>query len=166
MLSQGCPIFLSRGAILTHRKYWWAKQTKHPTFCPKIRATSKKRKRFSLKISLRIQLFVPKSQLSVKLKRKQKGVFASNLSSISAKIDNTEGLKKYYAGHSKPSSGPPVGRPCFKLLTILKSIKHTAVRLKCTRINNYIKNLLRFNFKNIVPNSSKEKALTSVRSCF
>ena len=29
-------------AILTHRKYCWVKQTKHPIFCPKIIVISKK----------------------------------------------------------------------------------------------------------------------------
>ena len=54
-LQQGSPIFLvfldaskagvsnlfEPRAILTHQKYWWAKQTKQPTFCPKIIVISK-----------------------------------------------------------------------------------------------------------------------------
>ena len=39
----------------------------------------------------------------------KKGIFTSNLSLTSAKIDGTEGFKKYCAGHSKPLHGPWVG---------------------------------------------------------
>ena len=42
----------------------------------------------------------------------KKVVFTSNLSSTSAKIDRTEGFKKYCVGHSKILRRPWVGRPC------------------------------------------------------
>ena len=39
----------------------------------------------------------------------KKGIFTSNLSSTSAKIDGTEGFKKYCAGYSKPLRGATRG---------------------------------------------------------
>ena len=57
-------------------------------------------------------LFVPKSQWPLKFdKKREKRVFTANLSSTSAKIDRTEGFKKYWAGHAKSLCGPRVGRP-------------------------------------------------------
>ena len=41
-LYQGRPTFFEPKAILTHQKYWWAKQIKHPNFFPKIVVIFKK----------------------------------------------------------------------------------------------------------------------------
>ena len=57
-------------AILTYRKYWWTKQTKHPTFCPKIIVISKK-KRSLPEISLRFPTFCP--EIIVMFKTRKKG---------------------------------------------------------------------------------------------